>query len=555
MEPELILDVAAVILLLFIAVLLLAGRRKTGLDELEYLLRHTAQEQRDSVQKQLSASAMEQFQRFGVIQESVNRTLQESRSETGVQLGRFSAQLDSRLLSLQEQLDGRLSVIQDQLDGRLTSIQEQTQKTLQGNREETNRQLKDFREQLDNRLSAIQEQLDSRLTTIQEQTQRTLQGSREETNRQLQSFQEQLDNRLSAIQDQLDSRLSAIQEQTQKTLQGFQDQLDARLTSIQRGNAENMERVNFTLENKMGQLQESNERRLEQMQGIVDEKLQKTLETRLAQSFELVSRQLDSVQQGLGEMKNLAADAKSLKNALINVKERGTYGEVRLEKLLSDILAPGQYDANVEIAGGKRVEFVVRLPGSGDAPLLLPIDSKFPIEDYNRLLDAEDKQTMDEARKSLTAKIRVFAKDIHDKYIVPPKTTDFALMFLPTEGLYAEVVQNAALFEELREKYKVTAVGATTLSAFLSSLQMGFKTLAIEKRSQEVWDTLRAVKKQFKEFETCLSQAHKQLQTVDNTIEKLVGTRTRAIQRALRDVEELEFDEPGSRSRLLEDEE
>jgi len=275
------------------------------------------------------------------------------------------------------------------------------------------------------------------------------------------------------------------------------------------------------------------------MQGVVDEKLQKTLETRLTQSFELVSKQLESVGQGLGEMKALAADAKSLKNALTNVKERGTYGEVRLERLLADVLAPVQYGVNVEIAGGKRVEFAVNLPGNGDVPLLLPIDSKFPIEDYNRLLEAEDKPAMDEARKSLAQKIKAFAKDIHDKYILPPKTTDFALMFLPTEGLYAEVVQNAALFEELRDKYKVTAVGATTLSAFLASLQMGFKTLAIEQRSQEVWDTLSAVKRQFGEFEKMLALAHKQLQTADNTIEQIVGVRTRQINRALRGVEEL----------------
>ena len=289
----------------------------------------------------------------------------------------------------------------------------------------------------------------------------------------------------------------------------------------------------------MKALQESNEKRLEQMQGVVDEKLQKTLETRLAQSFELVSKQLESVGQGLGEMKALAADAKSLKNALTNVKERGIYGEVRLEKLLSDILAPSQYEMNVEIAGGKRVEFAVKLPGGGDEALLLPIDSKFPIEDYNRLLDAEDKMAIDEARRSLIAKIRTFAKDIHDKYIVPPKTTDFALMFLPTEGLYAEVVQNAALFEELRDKYKVTAVGATTLSAFLASLQMGFKTLAIEQRSQEVWDTLRAVKAEFVKFGDMLDKAHKQIQTADNTLSEIVGRRTRAINRTLRGVEEL----------------
>jgi len=324
------------------------------------------------------------------------------------------------------------------------------------------------------------------------------------------------------IQKQLSSatteqfqRFGIIQESLQSTLQASREEQAKQMKS----------------------LQESNEKRLEQMQAVVDEKLQKTLETRLSKSFELVSKQLDSVQQGLGEMKNLAADAKSLKNALTNVKERGTYGEVRLEKLLSDILAPGQYDVNVEIENNKRVDFAINLPGNEDTPLLLPIDSKFPIEDYNRLLDAEDKSAIDEARKALAQRIRSFAKEISDKYIAPPKTTDFALMFLPTEGLYAEVVQNAALFEELRDKYKVTAVGATTLSAFLSSLQMGFKTLAIEQRSQEVWDTLRAVKKQFSEFESVLNQAQKQLQTVDTTIGKLVGTRTRMINRALSGVE------------------
>lgn len=428
-QIQLIVSIVSVALLVLTIVLVVVGRKKSDIGEIVTLLKKSSEEQRAAIAKQLSDGATEQFQRFGVIQESV-------------------------------------------------------QTTLQGNREE----------------------MDKRLSSMQEQTQKTLQSSREEQSKQLREFGEQI---------------------------------DARLSSIQRGNTENIEKINATLEAKMKSLQESNEKRLEQMQGVVDEKLQKTLETRLAQSFELVSKQLDSVQQGLGEMKSLAADAKSLKNALTNVKERGTYGEVRLERLLEDILAPSQYDINVEIAAGKRVEFVIKLPGNGDAPLLLPIDSKFPIEDYTRLLDAEDKTAIEEARKSLYAKIRVFAKDIHDKYIIPPKTTDFALMFLPTEGLYAEVVQNVALFEELRDKYKVTAVGATTLSAFLSSLSMGFKTLAIEQRSQEVWDTLRSVKKQFGEFETLLSQAHKQLQTVDNTIEKLVGTRTRAINRALRGVEEL----------------
>ena len=374
--------------------------------------------------------------------------------------------------------------------------------------------------------------------------------NRDEVNRQLGAFQQQMEAKLTAIQKAgtesseqigrtVTTALQKSREEQNHQLHTFGAQVDGRLSSVQRTSAENTEKINTTLENKIKELQESNEKRLEQIQDVVDEKLQKTLETRLTQSFELVSKQLESVGQGLGEMKALAADAKSLKNALTNVKERGTYGEVRLERLLSDILAPNQYEMNVEIANGKRVEFAIKLPGNGDVPLLLPIDSKFPIEDYNRLLDAEDKQSIDDARRSLTAKIRAFAKDIHDKYIVPPKTTDFALMFLPTEGLYAEVVQNVSLFEELRDKYKITAVGATTLSAYLASLQMGFKTLAIEQRSQEVWDTLRAVKSEFIKFGNMLDKAQKQLQTADKTLTEIVGRRTRAINRTLRGVEEM----------------
>jgi DNA recombination protein RmuC len=367
----------------------------------------------------------------------------------------------------------------------------------------------------------------------------TLQNSRTETNEQLGKFSGQLDTRLSSIQEQTQKTLQANREETNKQLHEFREQIDARLSSVQRSNTENIEKTNAILENKIKSLQESNEKRLEQMQNVVDEKLQKTLETRLTQSFELVRKQLDNVQQGLGEMNNLAADAKSLKNALINLKERGTYGEVRLERLLEDILAPSQYEMNVEISNNKRVEFAIKLPGNNGTQVLLPIDSKFPIEDYNRILEAENKQAIDDARKSFAQKIRSFAKDMYEKYIVPPKTTDFALMFLPTEGLYAEVIQNPALFEELRDKYRVTAVGVTTVWAFLSALQVGFKTLAIEQRSQEIWETLRSVKSEFIKFEELIAKAKKQLDTAGNTLDEIVGTRTRAINRALKNVEEL----------------
>lgn len=490
-----ILGILIVILLLVVIILQIIGQKKFNISEIMTLLKHTAEEQRSSVQKQIANGTTEQFERFGVIQKSIQDTLSTNREEINRQLSEFQQQMEKKLTVIQ-----KASTESNEQIGRTITT------ALQSSREEQNQQLHTFGEQVELRLRSIQNAEAESNKRISATVTNALQMSREEQNKQLHTFGEKVDSRLS---------------------------------SIQSTNTDNIEKINTTLASKMKELQESNEKRLEQMQGVVDEKLQKTLETRLSRSFELVSNQLENVGRGLGEMKALAADAKSLKNALTNVKERGTYGEVRLEKLLSDILAPNQYEMNVEIVNGKRVEFAIKLPGDGDIPLLLPIDSKFPIEDYNRLLDTEDKQSIDEARRSLTTKIRAFAKDIHDKYIVPPKTTDFALMFLPTEGLYAEVVQNVMLFEELRDKYKITAVGATTLSAFLASLQMGFKTLAIEQRSQEVWDTLRAVKSEFIKFGDMLEKAQKQLQTADKTLTEIVGRRTKAINRTLRGVEEL----------------
>ena len=539
MEGPIFFSVIIIALLVVVVVLLLASRNKGEGEAVPVLLKQHSEAMREDVGKQIDSGATEQFRRFGLIQEGVQATLSSNREETNRQLRDFQTQIDAKLTAIQ----------QSSTDGN-ERIGANVNKTLQDSRTETNQQFNDFQAQIDAKLAAIQQSSADGNERIGAHVNKTLQDSRTETSKQFNDFQAQIDAKLAAIQQSstdgneriganVNKTLQDSRTETNKLLREIQEQLDQRLSSIQRHNSENLEKLNATLESKMSSLQASNEKRLEQMQGVVDEKLQKTLETRLAQSFELVSKQLESVQQGLGEMKNLAADAKSLKNALINVKERGTYGEVRLEKLLADILAPGQYELNVEISDSKRVEFAIKLPGNGDVPLLLPIDSKFPIEDYNRLLDAADKSAIDEARKALAQKIRIFAKDIADKYIVPPKTTDFALMFLPTEGLYAEVVQNAALFEELRDKYKVTAVGATTLSAFLASLQMGFKTLAIEQRSQEVWDTLRKVKAEFAKFGISLDKAQKQIQKADKTMEELIGIRSRAMNRSLRNVEAL----------------
>ncbi|MCL2560012.1 MAG: DNA recombination protein RmuC [Turicibacter sp.] len=383
---------------------------------------------------------------------------------------------------------------------------------------------------------------------------KSAQAQRDDVQKQLSAATTEQFERFGRIQESVQQTLMMNREETNKQLSEFSQQMDARLAAIQKQSVENNDRVNATLEGQMKTLQESNEKRLEQMQGVVDEKLQKTLETRLTQSFETVGKHLESVQQGLGEMKSLAEDAKSLKNALTNVKDRGTYGEVRLERLLEDILAPSQYEKNANIVDGKVVEFAIKLPGNeGGGSLLLPIDAKFPIEDYNRLMAAEDKAEIESARKALLQSIRRFAVDISSKYIAPPRTTNFALMFLPTEGLYAEVIREAAFFEELRERYKIVVVGATTLSAFLGSLQIGFKTLAIEKHSQEVWETLGKVKGEFGKFQGALSTAHKQIKTAEGTLEKLSGTRMRAIERALRSVEEIgALEEEGDGAVLLD---
>ncbi len=392
---------------------------------------------------------------------------------------------------------------------------------------------------LGRRLSESSTEEFKRFEIMQNSLQSSLQNSREESSKRSLDFENRVISSMTALKNENAENLTKSREDINKFFMEFSELSNAKISGLQKDNSLSLEKINQTLENKIGELREGNEKRLAEMQNIVDEKLQSTLETRISQSFELVNKQLESVQRGLGEMQSLAADTKDLKRALINVKERGTYGEVRLEKLLSDILSEQQYGTNVEIQDGKRVEFAVYLPGSEERPLLLPIDSKFPIEDYNRLLDAETKVEIEAARKALLASIRSFAKDIHDKYIAPPVTTDFALMFLPTEGLYAEVVSNAAFFEELRDKFKVTPVGITTLSAFLNSLQIGFKTLALEQRSQEVWDTLRAVKTEFQKFGEVLQRAKAQLRTVDRTLDEAVGVRTRAINRRLRDVEQL----------------
>ena len=288
------------------------------------------------------------------------------------------------------------------------------------------------------------------------------------------------------------------------------------------------------------------EKRLEEIRQTVDEKLQQTLNERISQSFRLVNEQLANVQKGLGEMQSLAQDVGGLKRVLSNVKTRGNIGEIQLSMLLEQLLAPEQYEANVHTRKGSDavVEFAVKLPGKDDARefVYLPIDAKFPKDVYEQLLDAydaADPQQIEFAGKQLEATIKKMAKDISEKYLAPPATTDFGIMFLPFEGIYAEVVRRSALLEDLQRTYKVVVTGPTTLAAILNSLQMGFRTLAIQKHSGEVWTILGAVKKEFEKMGGMLEKAQRNLQTASGQIEEVLGTRTRAIQRRLKDVDTL----------------
>lgn len=341
-----------------------------------------------------------------------------------------------------------------------------------------------------------------------------------------------------ALSKQLDEFRKSDQNTT-AMLQAFGELISRN----QRDSAENMDRRLADINTRFSQMALENNRQLEEMRKTVDEKLQKTLDERITQSFKLVNDRLEQVYKGLGEMQNLAVGVGDLKKVLSNVKTRGILGEVQLGAILEQILAPDQYAENVitKSTGADRVEFAVKLPGDDERTVWLPIDAKFPADSYSRLVDAYelgDAAAIEEAAKNLERVIKSEAKDIHTKYIEPPYTTDFGIMFLPFEGLYAEVVRRG-LLDVLQREYKVNIAGPTTMAALLNSLQMGFKTLAIQKHSGEVWEVLGAVKTEFANFSKVLGNARNRIRMADEELEKLIGTRTRAIERKLRGVESL----------------
>ena len=369
----------------------------------------------------------------------------------------------------------------------------------------------------------------------------------------LSSNQQQISELQSRKFSEISQSLSEKQNTLNTAMANQFSVLENRLKTFETGNEQKLENMRQTIEKQLTAIQQDNNRRLDEMRQTVDEKLQKTLEDKMTQSFQLVNDRLEQVYKGLGEMQTLAVGVGDLKKVLSNVKARGIVGEIQLGAILEEILSPEQYATNVATVPGSKnvVEFAIRLPGDDDQPVWLPIDSKFPADAYANLQDAYDsgnQEAVTQAVNVLSQRIRSFAKDIHDKYIEPPYTTDFAILFLPFEGLYAEVV-NRGLVETLQRDYRINIAGPSTMAALLNSLQMGFRTRASQKRSSEVWTILGAVKTEFDKFHDVLAMTQQRLNQANNELDKLVGTRTRMIQRKLKAVDKLD---PTQSAQLLE---
>lgn len=419
----------------------------------------------------------------------------------------------------------------DRLENRITSENRNARQELSDN-------MGKMREEISGAVSQLRSEFSENVSQLRKESSDTAKNQREETQKVFTALIKTTETKLDTLRTVVEEKLSSMSEKFQA---GFEKNTEKMVEAQKERFAE--------MDKRQESLIQTTEKRLDEMRATVDEKLQKTLNDRLGQSFKLVGDQLESVQKGLGEMKNLASEVGGLKNALTNVKVRGNFGELQLESLLEQMMSPEQYDKNVATVRGseERVEFAIKLPSNegSDRPVYLPIDAKFPKEVYEQYVEAMENGDATEKRSKsnqFETAVLNMAKDIKKKYVFVPDTTSFAIMFVPVESIYAEVIRRSGLMQALREK-NVLVTGPTTLGALLSSLQMGFRTLAIEKRSGEVWETLGAVKTEFSKFGELLEKAKKNIDTASATIEQLQGRRTRAINRSLNKVEALPMDQ------------
>jgi DNA recombination protein RmuC len=436
----------------------------------------------------------------------------------------------------------------------------QIKKQLQPNQNELNSQA------ITQQIDKLEQHLKIEFSNNRTENNTAFKDTRAELNTQIQSFLSQILNQLKSFQENIDlnnkdnrkelgENIEKLKLDLNNSLKDYRESLRLQFTDFQMQQknqsietSEKLKEIKLSLESNVKNMQEGNEKKLEEMRKTVDEKLNETLEKRLGESFKQVSERLEAVHKGLGEMQHLATSVGDLKKVMSNVKSRGVLGEYQLQNIIEDLLTNEQYEKNVKtkVGSGAVVEFAIKMPNGNnlDKSLWLPIDSKFPKEDYESLVEAYDKgdiEKIEEYRKAFIRGIRKNAQDIREKYIDPPNTTEYGIMFLPYESLFGEVLRTPGLFEQLQKEYKITITGPTTLSALLNSLQMGFRTLAIEKRSSEVWDLLGAVKTEFGKFGDVLVKTKKKLQEASNVIES-AEIRTRAIDRQLKNVQSLTFE-------------
>lgn len=396
----------------------------------------------------------------------------------------------------------------------------------------------------ENNINALKEDMLRQQEILRNSVTEATQNSMKSVGEIISSNQRLTDDIQSKKFTEIDKNFSSKQELLNKTISAQLAQLEERFKTLETSNEQKLSLIRETIEKRLNYIQEDNNKKLDAMRETVDEKLQKTLEDKMTKSFQLVNERLEQVYKGLGEMQTLAVGVGDLKKVLSNVKTRGILGEVQLGAILEEILSPEQYEKNIPTVPNSRntVEYAIKLPGDDNGFVYMPIDSKFPADAYMDLQNAYDSgnaEAVNAAFSVLSQRIKLFAKDIRDKYIEPPHTTEFGIMFLPFEGLYAEVV-NRGLVETLQRDYKVSIAGPSTMAALLNSIQMGFKTVAIQKRSSEVWKILGNVKSEFDKFGTILDSTQKKLAQANDELDKLVGVRTRAIQRSLRSVEKIE---------------
>ena len=478
-------------------------------------------------QKQASDAQRKQIEdmnsKMSVTLDEMNKNVAEKQDAAGKNIGDRLQMLETRFKTLEEATESKLESMRTTIATRLDKIHEDNNKKLSEIQTTVN-------EKLDNKLRNMDESLRSVLTDNQKQ-------ASDAQRKQI----EDMSSKMSVTLDEMNKNVAEKQDAAGKNIGDRLQMLETRFKTLEEATESKLESMRTTIATRLDKIHEDNNKKLSEIQTTVNEKL----ESKMNESFKRVSEQLENVHRGLGEMQNIAAGVGDLKRVLSNVKTRGTLGEIQLGAILQEILSPGQYETNVVVIPSKdeRVEFAVKLPGkSGDSCVYLPIDSKFPGDTYATLQDAYDtgdKERIDTAKKQLWGVLKKCAADIKNKYIEVPYTTNFGIMFLPFEGLYAEVAASS-LIEELQHNFKVIVAGPSTMAATLSSLRMGFNTLAIQKKTDEVWTILSAVKSEFGKFENILTATQKNLRKVDEDLEKLVGTRTRQIIRKLKDVETTE---------------